>query len=259
MMRGLDGKVVVVAGGGNGEGGPGNGAATAIRVAEEGAKVVVGDIDLEAARSTVELIEQTGGTASAFGFDLTDEASVRALGEFATQTYGGVDGLHMNAADMAMAVGGDGESDAVSLPIEVWDRTIDVNLTGFLRLLKTFVPRLLERGGGSIVNTSADAAFIGAPVRVAYSASKAGLHAMTRHTAARWGRQGIRCNTVAPGLITRNEDDQRTLRESYGAPPRSTRYGTSWDIASAVTFLLSDEGAWVNGQVWSVNGGQVLR
>ena len=140
-MRGLRDKVMVVAGGGTGAAGPGNGAATAIRLADEGARVVVGDLSPDAAAATVALIAERGGTASAFGFDIADEASVQELVTFAVTTYGGLDGVHASAADMSPAtLGRDSETDAVTIPLDVWQRTLDVNLTGFLLVVKAAVP-----------------------------------------------------------------------------------------------------------------------
>lgn len=258
-MRGLRDKVIVVAGGGTGADGPGNGAATAIRLAEEGAHVVVGDLDPEAARATSAAIEASGGVAAAIGLDVADETSVGRLVSYAVETFGGVDGLHVNAADMGAAIGADTTNDAVTLPIEVWTRTIDVNLTGFLLLVKAAIPQMLERGGGSIVTTTSDAAFIGEPCRVAYATTKAGLLAMTRHVASRWGPQGVRCNSIAPGLIARDDERDRQLNDRFGAPLRSWRHGRASDVAAVASFLLSADGEWVNGQVWTVNGGQYLR
>lgn len=259
-MRGLLDKVMVVAGGGTGQAGPGNGAAVAIRLAEEGARVVVGDLSPTAADATVALITENGGTASAFAFDIADEASVRDLIGFAVSTYGGLDGAHTSAADMSAAtLGRDSETDAVTIPLEVWQRTLDVNLTGFLLVVKAAIPELLARGGGALVNTISDAAFVGEPVRVGYATTKAALTAVTRHVASRWGTEGIRCNSIAPGLIARDDAMEPILAERFGPMPRSRRFGRPSDIAAAVTFLLSDDGEWVNGQVWSINGGHVLR
>jgi len=251
---------MVVAGGGTGKSGPGNGAATALRLAEEGARVVVGDLDATAAETTASMIADGGGTAEALAFDIAEEQSVHELVELAVSTYGGVDGLHVSAADMSReTLGRDSETDAVTIPLDVWQRTLDVNLTGFLLCVKATVPRLLERGGGAIVNTISDAAFVGEPIRVGYATTKAALTAVTRHVASAWGTEGIRCNSIAPGLIARDDAMEPTLADRYGPMPRSRRFGRPADIAAAAAFLLSDDGEWVNGQVWSVNGGHVLR
>lgn len=121
-------------------------------------------------------------------------------------------------------------------------------------------PHLLGQGGGVIVNTSSKAAWIGEPTRPAYAASKAGINALTRHIASRWGKDGIRCNTVAPGLVlseslAQNIDEHLRVMALQNA--RSPRLGEPTDLAGAVAFLFSDDAA--NGQVWSICGGMSLR
>ncbi len=166
-MRGLEHKVIVVAGGGTADSGPGNGAATAIRLADEGASVVVGDLSGDAAKATVAIIEERGGRAVAIDFDIAEDESVRALVACAVDNYGAVNGLHVNAADMSPEVlGVDGESDLLTIPLPVWQRTLDVNLTGFLLAARATIPHLLEAGGGGITNTVSDAIYAGEPVRV---------------------------------------------------------------------------------------------
>ena len=141
MMRGLDGKVIVVVGGGTADSGPGNGAATAIRLADEGRAVVVGDLSGDAAAATVAIIEDRGGEAFALESDIADEASMDALVASAVEHYGAVDGLHVNAADMSPEVlGVDGEHDLLTIPLAVWQRTLDVNLTGFLLMARAVDP-----------------------------------------------------------------------------------------------------------------------
>lgn len=258
-MRGLAGKVIVVAGGGTASAGPGNGAATAIRLADEGALVAVGDLSGEAATATAGIIEARGGRAAPFEFDIAEAESVDALVAFAVERFGGVDGLHVNAADIsAEVIGVDGESDLLTIPLSVWQRTLDVNLTGFLLAARAVIPSMLERGGGGITNTVSDAIHAGEKVRVAYAASKSALVAVTHHVASRWGRDGIRCNSISPGIIARNEEIEAAMQASHRSEPRSPRAGRPDDVASIAAYLLSDDGAWVNGQVWSVNGGRFL-
>jgi NAD(P)-dependent dehydrogenase (short-subunit alcohol dehydrogenase family) len=259
-MRGLDGKVVVVVGGGTAGSGPGNGAATAIRVADEGARVAVGDLARDAAEATVAIITGRGGAAFAMESDVSSAASMDALVAATVERYGGVDGLHVNAADMSPeTLGADGEHDLLTLPLPVWQRTIDVNLTGFVLAARAAIPALLARGGGAIVNTVSDAVYEGEPVRVAYATTKTALTAVTRHIASRWGPEGIRCNSISPGIIVRNDELAALMQARHGGERRSTRTGHPDDIAAAAAFLLSDDGAFVNGQVWSVNGGRTLR
>jgi NAD(P)-dependent dehydrogenase (short-subunit alcohol dehydrogenase family) len=256
-VRGLAGKVIVVVGGGTAESGPGNGAATAIRLADEGARVAVGDLRLDAAEATVALVAERGGDAFAMESDVASDESVRALVAAAVAEYGGVDGLHVNAADMSAEVlGVDGDSELLTIPLAVWQRTIDVNLTGFVLAARAVVPQLLQRGGGGIVNTVSDAVYVGEDVRVAYAATKTALTAVTRHIASRWGRDGIRCNSISPGIIVRNEELADVMESRHRREPRAARTGHPDDIAATSAFLLSDDGAFVNGQIWSVNGGR---
>ncbi|MGI9207224.1 MAG: SDR family NAD(P)-dependent oxidoreductase [Rhodococcus sp. (in: high G+C Gram-positive bacteria)] len=253
-MDGLKDKVVLIAGAATGLG-----ADSAHRLAREGARVVVGDIDSEGAERTAASIRATGGEATAAQFDISDDDSVRALVASTVDGYGGLDAVHINAGDMSAVTK---DSDVVSIDLDVWDRTVAVNLRGHMLVTRHTVPLLLERGGGAIVYTSSIASFTGDPQRPAYSATKAGINALARHVASRWGREGIRANAVTPGLILTDE-----IRE--GAPPdllagmlartRSTRLGEAADVSSMVAYLMSDDGSWINGQVVNVDGGTVLR
>jgi NAD(P)-dependent dehydrogenase (short-subunit alcohol dehydrogenase family) len=253
-MRGLKGKVAVVAGGATGIG-----AATAVRLAQEGVSVVVGDINADGAETVVTGIRQNGGQAVACRFDIGDDASVRALVELAVDTYGGLDFMHANAADLSLCAE---DSDAVDLPLDIFDRTIAVNLRGHLLCTRRAVPELLRRGGGAIVYTSSGAAFVGEATRVSYAISKAGINALMRHVASRWGRQGIRANAIAPGLVMTEGamvHMDEAARAAILAIGRSPRLGEPDDIAAMVAMLMSTDGEWVTGQVISVDGGVTMR
>jgi NAD(P)-dependent dehydrogenase (short-subunit alcohol dehydrogenase family) len=253
-MRGLVGKVAVIAGGATGIG-----AATATRLSEEGAVVVIGDIDVEAARRTVERITEAGGRGFAVWFDLVDEGSCQALIDSAVAEYGRLDLLHNNAADLRPEVLG-ADTDISRVDIATWDRVLAANVRGFVQTSKAAIPVMLRNPGGAIVNTSSVAAFEREPRLPAYAASKAAVNALTRHIASRWGAEGIRCNSVAPGF-TLTENNLRLTserdRETALAAIPSIRLGRPEDIAAMVAMLLSDDGAWVNGQVISVDGGQI--
>ncbi|MFI1360240.1 SDR family NAD(P)-dependent oxidoreductase [Streptomyces sp. NPDC020898] len=255
-MRGLNGKRIVVAGGASGIG-----AATAERLAAEGAAVVVGDVNIDAAEATAKRLTDTGATALAVEFDLADERSVQALVDTAVSQLGGVDGLYNVAADLSMdTLGRDG--DLLATDLAVWRRTLEVNLIGYALTSRAVLPLLLEQGSGAIVNTSSASAHAGDHIRAAYQ-SKAGINALTRHIASRWGKQGIRCNCVSPGLVVtesaqKTAQNAETMAMAKHAMP-STRFGKPEDLAGIVAFLLSDDGEWINGQVWSVNGGGLLR
>ena len=255
-MRGLNGKVAVIAGGGSGIG-----ATTALRLASEGSSVVVGDLNGDNALAVANEIVDNGGKAIAVAFDISTEAGVDELISNAVSTFGGIDCVHVNAADLSpdtiMR-----DSDVESVPLEVFDRTIAVNLRGHLLTTRRVVPELLARGGGAIVYTSSAAAFVGEDTRPSYAMSKAGLGALVRHVASKWGREGIRANAVAPGLILTeavlaNPDPQ--LREFAIQMGHSNRPGRPDDIAAAVAFLFSDDGGWIVGQVIGVDGGALYR
>jgi NAD(P)-dependent dehydrogenase (short-subunit alcohol dehydrogenase family) len=252
-MRGLAGQVVLVAGAAGGIG-----AASAARLAEEGVSVAVADLDLERARKTAADI---GGAATAFGYDQADEHSIVALLRDVTAYFGGLNGLHANAADLSPEVVG-ADRQLLNMDVGVWERTLRVNLIGYALLIRESLPHLLSAGGGAVVCTSSDASELGQVSQPAYAASKAGIDALVRHTASRWGRQRIRANAVSPGIVLSEAAKAAQTEETlatYLEGTRSDRLGEPGDVAAAVAYLLSDDGAWVNGQVWSVNGGLVLR
>lgn len=250
-MRGLRDKSIIIAGGGSGIG-----MATAERLAQEGARVVVGDIDGAAATAVAERI---GNGAVGVAFDIADDASVGNLVATAVREFGGLDGILVNAADMRVIFA---DTDAVDIALDVFDRTIAVNLRGHLLCTRHAIPELLKRGGGAIVYMSSAAAFVGEPMRVAYGMSKSGLNALMRHVASRWGRDNIRANSIAPGFVltekTRGTIPQEFLDMALAAN-RSPRHGEPMDIAAMATLLLSDDGGWINGQAISVDGGSTMR
>nr|ABP45957.1 short-chain dehydrogenase/reductase SDR [Mycolicibacterium gilvum PYR-GCK] len=254
-LRGLTGKVAVVAGGATGLG-----AAAATRLAEEGCRVVVGDVSEDAATHTVRRITEAGGTAVAIAFDLADPSSVAGLFASAVDAFSDVDLLFNVGADMSTIRF---DTDVVDIDLDVWDRVMTVNLRGYAAALKYAIPVMLEGGGGAIVNMSSAAAFQGEPARPAYATAKAGIGALTRHVASRWGKDGIRCNAVAPGFTATD-----TIRAAPQWPEleagalrriRGPRVGAPSDVAGLVAFLLSEEGEWINGQVVNIDGGTVLR
>jgi NAD(P)-dependent dehydrogenase (short-subunit alcohol dehydrogenase family) len=255
-MRGLEGKVVVVAGGAGGIG-----TATSMRLAEEGAKVVVGDLNEGAAKEVADGISSAGGTAIAVQFDVSDEESVGALVRAAVDAFGGIDLCHANAADLSVPVIM-GDTHALDIDLEIWDRTMQVNLRGFLLCTRHVIPELVKRGGGAIVYTSSAASFVGEPARPAYAAAKSGVNALMRHVASKWGKQHIRANAIAPGLVVSDQMSEvipKDMQDRTLKGTRSWRLGHPRDIAAMVAFLLSDDGEWVNGQVISVDGGVTLR
>ncbi len=246
-------KVIVIAGGATGIG-----AATAHQLAAAGAHVVVGDINEEGGRATVASI---GGDARFVAFDISDEESVEHLMASTVEAFGRLDGLFSNAADLSANVL-NRDTNIVDMDVATWRKTLDVDLTGFFFTARHAIPRLLERGGGPIVVTSSAAAFYTEHVRAAYATAKAGLGALVRHIAVRWGKQGIRCNAVAPGVVLSEQlrpNVPEAHIEAFLAMHRLDRLGIPDDIASTVLFLLSEESTWITGQIVSVDGGMVMR
>ncbi|MEY2453941.1 MAG: hypothetical protein QOD92_3515, partial [Acidimicrobiaceae bacterium] len=139
---------------------------------------------------------------------------------------------------------------------------MQVNLRGFLLCTRHVIPELVKSGGGAIVYTSSAAAFVGEPARPAYAAAKSGVNALMRHVASKWGKQHIRANAIAPGLVVSDQMSEvipKDMQDRTLKGTRSWRLGHPRDIAAMVAFLLSDDGEWVNGQVISVDGGVTLR
>ncbi|MFI5613387.1 SDR family NAD(P)-dependent oxidoreductase [Amycolatopsis sp. NPDC051903] len=255
-MRGLADKVVIVAGGASGIG-----AATAHRLAEEGATVLVGDVNAAGAAQVAGSIRESGGQAAAHTFDIADDDSCAALIAAALDSFGGVDGLFNVAADLSRNTLGR-DTDLVGVPLDVWRRSLEVNLTGYFLTARHAVPAMLARGGGAIVNTISGLVLHGDRSRVAYGSSKSGVVALSKHIATRWGKENIRCNVVAPGMVMTDNNkamNSEEYRKTVFEMLRSPRFGKPEDIAAAVTFLLSEDGEWINGQVLPVNGGTGLR
>ncbi len=236
----------------------GMGAQSAFRLACEGAKVVVGDINMEAAAKLVERIGSAGGEAVARECDIVSEEAVNALINDTARDFGGLDLMHVNAADLSL---GPKDGDALSIDLSTFDRSLDVGLRGHLLCTRAAIPLMRERGKGAIVYTSSDAAKTAAPFQFSYYVTKAALNALMRHVAVRWGAKGIRANAICPGVIL-TETVLRVMsdevREDALKRVPSPRLGEPEDIANLVSFLLSDEADWINGQAISIDGGSVM-
>jgi NAD(P)-dependent dehydrogenase (short-subunit alcohol dehydrogenase family) len=256
-VKRLAGKVILVAGGG------GLGDELVRHYAREGARVVLGHRHLEAARTVVAEVKAAGGEAAAAYLDGTDEASIAAAVALACETYGGLDGLHANFAALSYARA---DSDVLETPLDVVEMTLQVNLLGYFLCTRHALPPMLARGAGAVVYTSSIGAHTGEPTQVAYAMSKAGGHALMRHVAAKYGPQGIRANSITPGMIKHAKwasmpPERVAMLERLGTDRAAIKSGVSGPEHTAAlgALLLSDEGAFITGQVLSVDGGVTMR
>jgi NAD(P)-dependent dehydrogenase (short-subunit alcohol dehydrogenase family) len=247
------GKVVLCAGSATGIG-----AATALRLGREGAKVVIGDVNQAGAQAIIDQIVAEGGEGLALEFDIAEPESVQALIAQTVSHFGGLDLMHVNATDRRL---NRQDFDAVSTELEVFDRVHTVSLRGHLLCTRYGIPEILKRGGGAIVYSSSDASKAPANVRMSYGVAKAGLNALMRHVAFRWGKEGIRANAITPGSIVTDAmigNTSEAERTEMARRVPSPRLGKPDDIAALVAFLLSDEAEWINGQAISINGGSIM-
>lgn len=251
MSRGLETRVALVTGAGSGIG-----AASAKALAFAGAAVAVTDVNVDCAREVAAAIRADGGRAWAWPLDVSSEPAWNEVVGSVVERYGPVTVLHSNAALTASEVTA-ADRDVIELDIELFDRVIAVNLRGAVLACKHVIPGMLAAGGGSIILTSSVKGSTGSAYRTAYSVSKGGLDTLSKVVATGYGKRGIRCNAVAPGIVSTaavgllSADRRAALREAHLTPD----IGRPQDIANAVVFLASDESAFITGQIISVDGG----
>ncbi|WP_127128777.1 SDR family NAD(P)-dependent oxidoreductase [Georgenia sp. SYP-B2076] len=241
-------KVVLITGAATGMG-----RATALKFGAQGARVVVGDRDARGAE-TVQLIEEAGGTGLFVEADVTEEDSVAALVDAATDTYGRLDAAWNNAGVLPAT------KPLAEMTLDDWHRTIAVDLTGVFLSLKYEIAYMAEHGGGSIINTASVAGVIADPGMAPYVAAKHGVIGLTRAAAVDYARQGIRVNAVAPGLVntplTQRWLDDPEMRETVVAGSQMRRAADPSEIAGIVLYLASDLATFATGGVFTVDGGQ---
>lgn len=255
--------MAVVAGAGQTPGDTiGNGRATAILFAREGARVLLVDRRLDSAAETQQMIASEGGTAVVFEADVTREADCRAIAARCTREFGRIDVLHNNVGV------GAGDSGVTHLELEAWQRIIDVNLTAMFLTCKHVLPVMREQRSGAIVNISSVAS-VASTGMAAYKVSKAGVNALTQQIAMGNARYGIRCNAILPGLMNtpmaiesiaaaRGISKEQLIRERDAAVPLGGM-GSAWDVAKAALFLASDDASFITGVLLPVDGGQSVK
>ena len=244
----LEGKVAIITGSGRGLG-----KEAAFLFAEEGAKVVVGDINYESAEEVAAAIGEEGGEAMAVKLDVTDSASIQAMVDKVLERFGSSDVLVNNAGIPA-------DAQLVKMNEDQWDRVIAVNLKGVYNCTKAIAPIMIARGSGRIINTSSVVGVYGNFGQTNYAATKAGVIGMTKVWARELGRKGITVNAVAPGFTM--TEMMSTVPEKILSGIRDKtplgRLGEPRDIAYAYLYLASDEANFVNGATIQVDGGLVL-
>lgn len=248
MDKRLSNRVALVTGGGGGIG-----KAVALRFAREGARVVVIDIVAEAARAVADEIEAAGGAALAVTCDVTQRNQVEALVGQVLDAYGQIDILCNNAGITR-------DARLVKMTEDEFDSVVDVNLKGVFNLTQAVAPHMIERGYGRVISTSSIVGLYGNFGQTNYVATKAGVIGMTRVWARELGPKGITANAIAPGFIATDmiKTVPQKVLDDFAARTPVRRLGTPEDIANAYLFLASEESAFVNGIVLSVDGGLVL-
>jgi NAD(P)-dependent dehydrogenase (short-subunit alcohol dehydrogenase family) len=254
-MGRLQGKIALVTGGTLGPDGPNIGGVTAQLMAREGATVMVADYNLEGAETLAENIRKSGGTAEATTINLRDRPTLSAAVLHTVKTFGRIDVLSNNPVVIFAE-----DFELLDISEQAFDDSLSLNGTGYFALCKAAVGEMVKTGGGAIVNTSTNASIAGDAGRVAYAAGKASINSLTQSIATQYGKRGIRCNAILPGLIlspsarAAMDDNGRALFLRHVLTPH---LGKPENIANTALFLASDEAAYITGQLICVDGGQL--
>jgi NAD(P)-dependent dehydrogenase (short-subunit alcohol dehydrogenase family) len=251
-MKTFDGKVAIVTGGGNGIG-----LCYAQKLAAEGARVVIAEINAETGAAAARGICENGGRAISLRTDISNEADTQAVAAAAIAEFGGIDILVNNAAIFANI----SVKPIEEIPVAEWDRVMTVNLRGLFLMIRAVLPNMKARGYGKIVNISSNTIFSGGPMMSHYVTSKAGVIGLTRSVAKEVGSMGIRVNAVTPGLTDTVAAEQTIPKDRFDAVLQLRpikRHQTPDDLAGTVLFLCSPASDFITGQIINVDGGQIL-
>ena len=256
MSARLEGKIALITGAAGAQG-----RAAAMTFARHGAKVALADIDEGRVNRVRDEVTAVGGAAFAIAVDVTSEDSVKRMVAASLAHFGALNVLYNNAG---INNGGPTEAerdvDVVRLPLEIWQRMLNVNLTGVFLCSKHAIPALISAGGGSVINISSTAGILGSSISGhTYSASKGGLNSLTRSMAAAYARHKVRVNAICPGSlepvmkfgIPRTPERQKMLEANYPIG----RLGTEDDVVQLAVYLASDESSWTTGAIIPVDGG----
>ena len=259
MGERLRGKIAIVTGAGSIRAGMGNGKATAILFAREGARVLLVDMNLAAAGETKRIIEEEGGECVTFQANVSKSSDCKAIVETCLEAFGRVDILHNNVGVTASA-------GPVECSEEMWDRIMSINLKSMFLTCKYAIPFMEKQRSGCIINISSINALRVLPFpKLAYAVSKAGVIALTREIALQYAAKGIRANVVVPGLmktpLVEHEEvslyggDVEEMWRKRDSMSPTGKQGEAWDVAYAALFLASDEAKYINGVALPVDGG----
>ncbi|MEQ8229418.1 MAG: SDR family NAD(P)-dependent oxidoreductase [Rhodospirillales bacterium] len=256
----LKDKIAIVVGGGQTSGETiGNGRATALRFAQEGATVLVVDYDEASAADTVKMITDEGGKGSTLQADVRSEDDCRNIAATCAERYGRIDVLHNNVGRSR------GDKPTTELEAEIWDELFELNLKAMFMTCKHALPVMREKKSGSIINISSTSSLCSRGT-IAYKTSKGAINTMTHMLALENAPYGVRANVIIPGLMDTpmaierraNERgvDRKVVRDERNAQvPLLGRMGTAWDVANAALFLASDEAQYITGVMLPVDGG----
>ncbi|HET6473212.1 MAG TPA: SDR family oxidoreductase [Pseudomonadales bacterium] len=263
MTGRLDGKIAIIVGAGQTPGATiGNGRATALRFAQEGAKVFLVDRRLDSAEDTLAMVTKEGGVGVAHAADVTSERDCAAMIDACVQRFGRLDILHNNVGI------GAGDRGPANMTEEVWDRILDTNLKSVMFACKHALPVMREQRAGVITNISSIAAVCSVGI-IAYKTSKAAVNAYTQSLALGNAEYNIRANVIMPGLmntpmaiegyVAAGRDREQVIAQRNSQVPLGHMMGTGWDVANAALFLASDEARFITGICLAVDGGQSAR